>query len=611
MKSVRIVRGLGLAIPVLLPVLGHTADSQPVEIAPVVVTATRTAQTTDQALASVSVITRADLERRQSRNLGDALRDLPGAQLSNNGGEGKATSLFLRGTESDHVIVLIDGHKVGSATLGTAPFQDIPVDQIDRIEVVRGPRSALYGSEAIGGVVQIFTRKGDRTGKSLSATLGSFDTAMVNGSFTGGDKDRWFSISATGKQTDGYDSCIGDLGAGCFADQPDDDGYRNKSLSLRGGIRLTEDTEIGLQAMNSRSDSRFDGGFQDESDTITQVVGGSLDTSVTEDWTVSLKLSNTRDRSNNFLNGAFSTSFSTERENLGIQNDIVIGEVGLMTIGMDYLDERVSSTTAYTVSERANKGLFAQYQAEYSGHDLQLAVRTDDNEQFGGWETGNLGWGYSLANGMRLTASYGTAFKTPTFNELFFPGFGNPNLDPERSRSLELGVAGEHFDTRWSLNAYETNVKNQIAFDATFTPQNIAAARIRGVELNAARKLFDWDVAAGLTLMDPENRSDGANNGNLLNRRSQQSFSVDLDRSFGRYDVGATVKAVGKRYDDLANTNELASFVVLDLRAQTELDKHWQLQARIDNALDEEYETARRFRQPGRGFYVTIRYSDF
>lgn len=600
---------LGLASLVLLPTAPSQAEST--EIEPVVVTATRTARTVDQSLAAVSVITREDIERRQARNLGDVLRALPGMQMTNNGGEGQATSMFLRGTESDHVLVLIDGQRVGSSTLGTAPFQDLPLHHIDRIEVVRGPRSSLYGAEAIGGVIQIFTRKGDKGGKSFSGTIGSDDTGIISGTYALGDQDRWLTVGLSLKETDGFDACQADLTAGCFANEPDEDGYRNQSFSLRGGFRMGESTEFDLQVLQANGDTEFDGGFTNESDTRSQVVGGKVKTWLSDSWQMTLAAGRADDESDNFLNGAFASRFDTQRDNYSAQSDWYVGEDTLLTLGLDHEDVSVESSTAYTVSERANSGLFTQYQGRIGEHDIQLAMRADDNEQFGSHRTGSIAWGHSLDNGLRLNASFGTAYKTPTFNDLYFPLFGNPNLDPERSRSLEFGVNGSHFDTAWSVHVYETRIKDLIAFDPFFVPANIAKARIQGLELAASREIMGWTVSARADFMDPVNQSAGANQGKLLNRRPNQILNVDVDRGFGDWSVGASLNMVGRRFDDLPNNNELGGYSVLDLRVEKSLDKHWTLQGRVDNAFDERYETARRFNQPERGYYLTLRYSDF
>jgi len=580
---------------------------------PVIVTATRTALTADETLSSVTVITRKEIERQQAQSVQDLLRGIPGVDIANNGGPGKATWVFLRGTESDHVLVLIDGVKVGSATLGTTAFQDIPVEQIERIEIVRGPRSSLYGSEAIGGVIQIFTRKGGGALKPyFSIGGGRYQTYSSSAGVSGGGERGWFSLNASGLDTKGFNACYGKPspgGAGCFTTELDKDSYQNLSGSLRAGYRFDNGLELDVHALRAEGDSEFDGGFVNESESVQQVLGGTLRFSPLNIWHATLTAGRSQDESDNFKNGTFQSRFVTERDTLSLQNDIDIAVDHLLTIGVDYQDDSVDGTTAYAVTSRDNTGLFTQYQGQFGDHDLLLSMRRDNNEQFGNRNTGGAAWGYALSKGLRLSASYGTAFKAPTFNELYFPGFGNPDLRPEESDSFELGLAGRPAWGHWSLNAYETRVDDLIAFDSSiFAPANIDQARIRGLETVIGTRLGNWDLNTNLTLLDPKNRSGGANDGNMLPRRARQSLRFDADRDFNQYRIGATLLIAGKRYDDLANTRRLGGYATLDLRAEYALAKDWRLQARIENLLDKDYETAAFYNQPGRSLFLTLRY---
>ncbi len=579
----------------------------------VIVTATRTARTADETLAPVTVITREDVERLQLRSVQDALRNVSGLSIANNGGPGKTTSVFLRGTESDHVLVLIDGIKIGSATSGSAAFQDIPIDQIERIEVVRGPRSSLYGSEALGGVIQLFTRKGGgKLTPSFSVGGGSDKTLQGNIGISGGGEHGWFSANLSGFDTNSFNACSGrpfPSGGGCFTNEPDDDGYRNVSGALRAGYRFANGTELDVNWLRTEGDNEFDGSFVNESDFMQQVFGANARFSPLANWQISLRVGRSYDKSKNFKDGNFRTRFDTKRDILSLQNDILITADQLLTVGADYQDDQIDSNNNFAETDRANKAVFGQYQGEFNAHNWQLSVRYDDNEQFGGKTTGNVTWGYAFNNELRFTAAYGTAFKAPTFNELYFPGFGNPELEPETSQSWEIGLSGVMPVGRWAINAFWTEVDDLIAFDAaTFAPANVDSARIRGLEAEITTRLLEWDISANLTLLDPENRSDGANNGNTLPRRATESFNLRADRAFGRWRVGTTINAVGKRYDDLANNRELGAYTTVDLRGEYSVAKNWLLQAQIVNLFDKDYETAAFYNQPGRGFFFTVRY---
>lgn len=577
----------------------------------IVVTPTRTAQTADESLASVSVVTRAQIEQRQSHTVEDALRGLPGLDFSNNGGRGRATQVFMRGTESDHVLVLVDGVKIGSATLGTSPFEHLPIGQIERIEVVRGPRSSLYGSEALGGVIQIFTRKGGgKLAPSFSVTGGSHETGEATVGLSGGGANSWFNLSASGTDTQGTNACSGILNrAGCFVNEPDDDAYRSVSGSARAGMRFENGAEVDAHYLRAESESFFDGGFVNESENMQQVLGASASFAPHEIWRASLAGGRSWDYSDNFLNGVKRGHFDSKRDTLSLQNDFTIAPRHVLTAGGDFQKDQVSSSTAYPVTSRDNYGVFGQYQAGLGRHDATLSLRRDDNEQFGGKTTGNVAYGYDFTDALRATAAYGTAFKAPTFNELYFPFFGDPSLRPETARSSEVGLSGDHPLGTWGINLFETRLNNLIAFDAASRrATNVDDARIRGLELQAGALLAGWTTHVNLTLLDPENRSRGANRGNVLPRRAEESLRLDADREFGRFGIGASILAAGKRYDDLANAAELDRYVTVDLRSQYKVTEKWAIQGRAENLLDRDYETAAFFNQPGRSVFVTLAY---
>ena len=568
-----------------------------------VVTATRTAQSADATLASVSIITRQDIERLQAQSLPDVLRGVAGLTLSNSGGAGKATSVFLRGTNSDHVLVPVDGIKAGSATLGTASFQDIPVAQIERIEIVRGPRASLYGSEAIGGVIQIFTRKGGGAlTPSFSATAGSYGT--VNGAFglSGGGEQGWFNFKLNQQNTKGFNAKRNATGADL-----DKDGYHNSSLGLNGGYRFDNGVVADAQVLRANNKNMFDGN-PNQSEGVQQVLGGSLKFAPLQAWNMILRAGSGQDYSNNFLNGVFKSRFNTQRDSLSWQNDFALDADQLFTAGLDYQNDRVDSTTAYTRPTRDNRALFGQYQGNFGAHSLQASLRRDDNQQFGGHTTTGLGYGYALSDMTRLTASYGTAFKAPTFNSLYYPGFGNPALRPELSRSIEAGVAGYGTFGKWSVNAYQTKVENFVVYDATFTPVNIELARINGLEGQLQTQLADWDINGTLTLQDPRNQVATNHQGKLLNRRATEAMRIEVAHDLGAYRFASSLYAEGRRFDDIGNTQHLGGYGLLDVRAEYRVTADWLVQGRIDNLLDKQYETAQFYNQARRGLYFTLNY---
>jgi len=589
------------------------------EIDPIVVTASRVPETADQTLASVTVIEREEMDRRQSQTMADVLRGLPGVGITSNGGLGHTTNVYLRGTRPDHVLLLVDGVKLGSATSGFIPWQSIPLGQVERVEVVRGPRSSLYGSEAIGGVVQVFTRRGDGGPLTprFSTTAGSRNTVEGQFGLSGGGAtglgEGWFDAGVGFVRTQGFDVCDGPEGCGVI--EPDDDGYSNGNGSLRAGWRASDRFEVDVNFLRSVGDLEYDGSrfFGNEKRSLVQVLGGRVIAKPMEPWTVTLGAGRSWDDSRIFAGDSRINRLDTVRDLFSFQNDIAVAPEQVLTLGVDHQRDDLDATTDYAVTSRDNTGVFGQYLGWLGAHSLQFGLRHDDNEQFGGETTGDAAWGYEFANQLRLTASYGTAFKAPTFNDLYFPpspfGSGNPDLEPEQSQSAELGLSGPHAWGRWAVNVYQTEIDDLIEFDAaTLAPENIDKARIRGLELWSTANIAGWLVDANLTLLDPRNESNGPNDGNLLPRRAQQTFRFDADRRFGPIGIGGTLFLSGPAFDDDANRVRLDGYALVDLRAEYAFTDALRIQGRIENLFDEDYETAAHFNQPGRSLLVTLLY---
>jgi len=583
------------------------------ELDPIIVTANRLAESADESLTSVTVISQADIQRRQASNLEELLQGIQGLNMSNNGGEGKATSLFIRGTESDHILVLINGAKVGSASLGTTAFQHIPISQVDRIEIVRGPKSSLYGSEAIGGVIQIFTRKGgDKMKYFADVGVGSYQRISTSAGLSGGGDNGWFNVSVDRINTDGFDACRGKPspgGAGCFTDEPDSDGYTRLSSALRFGYRLNHQTDADFYLLHTTGDNQYDGSFVNESEFVQQLFGGKIAYSINNSLNMSLSYSQSIDESDNLKDSGFQSRFKTKRQSVSIQGDVYFLRNQSLSGGIDYLNDIVDGNISYEETERMNVGIFAQYQGEVFSNDYQLSFRADENEQFGTHTTGGIAVGRSLNRNLRLFSSIGTAYKSPTFNELYFPSYGNPKLDPEKSWSVETGFIGKINNGKWSINLFNTQIENLIVYDAaSSSPKNIEKTQIYGVELALTAHIRQWRFSTNITIIDPINKSNAAKEDRTLPRRAKQSLQFDVDYEKQKYQFGSSVQVMGKRYDDLANTRELDAYATIDLRAKLNISKDWQIQTRMNNLFNKEYETASYFNQIGRSYLVSLRF---
>lgn len=600
-----------LAVPVIA-VAGDEAET----LDGVVVTANRTPVAVRDVLAAVEIINREQIEHSQARSLPDLLRGRAGISIGNQGGLGKLTTLFMRGSESDHVLVLVDGVRMGSATSGLVSFQDIPVELIERIEIVRGPRSSLYGSEAIGGVIQIFTRRdtGAMTPR-FSIGAGSNDTYESSAGIGGRIGRGWFGADYSRQQTRGINACRGyfnswmDAG-GCFTNEPDRDGYKRDSVSLRGGIDITDVLEFDTHALRAQAENHYDGSYVNRSRIVQQVVGGNLAWTPSQTATLRLSAGRNRDLSDNFHDATANGYFATNRDTATLQGDFGVAAGQRVSAGFEWQRDTVDSDTRYVLANRDDRALFAQYQGDFGALDVQASARRDDNGQFGEHSTGNVALGFDIDPAWRLTLGTGTAFKAPTFNELYYPfGFGNPDLAPERSRTVEAGIAWKDDDAGIRLDVYQTQVDDLIAYSSTtFRPENIQRARLRGAELTGNATFGGWAANASLSWVDAKNRTNPTL-ARFLPRRARESARLDLDRTFGAFGFGITATGEGERYDDLANSRRLGAFATVDLRAEYVINPGWRVQARVANLFDRAYETVEYYTQPGRTLFVTLRWS--
>jgi len=593
----------------------ESADRSAAALEEVIVTASRRAEPLEKALASVSVVDRTAIEGRQYASFERLLSDLPGISITNNGGLGKASSIFIRGTESDHSLILVNGLRWGSTTLGTSSLQDLPLELIERVEVVRGPRSALYGADALGGVIHIFTRRPDAEEglqREASAGVGSNASQRVALNL-GATLDRGFwQLGGSWTDSDGTNACRG-FGApqfvGCFTDEPDADGYRNTSLTARAGAEVGTRGLLEISGSLSEGRVEFDGSFQNIAEFRHSTLGGSYTHEIKDKTRVAVQFGRTSDDSDNFSGSTFVSRFDTARDSASLQADLTLRPALTLTLGTDYLRDTVASTTAYTETARRNIAAFTALQGALGSHSLQAGLRYDDNERYGSETTGSLGWGWDLSPQWRLVATAGEGFKAPSFNELYFPGFSNSALRPERSTSLETSLRWKAPNATAAISVYRNSIDDLIGFDASFQPANIDKTRIEGIELTARTSIGPWQLDGSAEWLSPINRSAGINQGKVLTRRARNIVRADVERRWQLGSIGVRTQYQGDRFDNLANTRALDSYLTVDLRAEWRISEALRLQARLDNLSDETYESASFYPQPGREWHVGIRYA--
>jgi len=581
------------------------------ELPAVVVTASRTPSRVDATLAETTVLDRADIERATGRTLPELLAQQPGVQFASNGGLGKTSSVFLRGLESRHTLLLIDGVRYGSATTGTPNWDNIPLDDIERIEIVRGPLSGLYGSDAVGGVIQIFTRRG-ADGLRGNATLGAgsnrYGQAAAGLRFGQGAFDGAVQINHT--RNDGFSATNSRVQFGNFND--DADGFKQNSGSVQLGWKFGGGWRADARALESRGESQYDDGpgADSRSKQVTSLQSLAVGGPVLGDWRTTLRLSRASDDFNTLSSASpFASlgSIETVQRQLSWENTIAT-RLGTALLLAERIEQEVSRPGApFDISDRSIDAVGLGLDGAAGAHHWQASLRRDRNSQFGSQTTGALGYGLDFTPQLRGAVSYGTSFVAPSFNQLYFPGFGNPALLPEEGRHREISL-------RWAQGGQQLRAAYFLhSIDGYVTPgpnPSNTDARISGFTLAYEAQVERWRLAASADLIDPRNDSRSSPNyGRQLPRRAQESFKASADLDLGAWEVGAVIVASGSRYDNLANTLVVGGYGTLDLRADWKLARAWSLGLRLNNVGDKAYETAYGYNQPGREAYLTLRYS--
>ena len=607
LSRIAIAAGMGAAV------CNAIAAERPLTAgAPVVVTATRVPQNVSDATRNVTVITAEDIAAGGYQSLTELLQAKASVEVVRHGGRGQEPSaVFIRGAEARHTLVLIDGLRIGSATAGGTAFEQIPLSQIDRIEIVPGPLSGAYGSDAIGGVIQIFT-KGGGAGASARAGIGTLGTREASAGYGRRVNGMEFFIGAGVVESREFDATKPSIPFGQH--NPDTDRTRNRNFSGRLAQHFGGDRhEVGVTAFHSEGKTHFDASaFTD--DVNRQALSAYSVYSrnrLTDSWTSMLRLGTTRDDLDTV--GLFPSFFRTDQHQLTWQNDLITG-IGTFIGGLEYLDQRVESNNAFSETERTLKSAFAGYQGTFGNHALQLNVRHDDDSQFGGQSTGSVGYGYRFTRGFRVRANAGTAFKAPTFNDLYFPDFppfffSNPNLRPERSRSREIGVDFDHGDHHLSATLFDNRITDLITVftdPATFvsTTANLNKVRIEGAEFSYRALLREWQIQARLTLQDPRDEDTGAQ----LRRRAREFGAISAGRNFGPWRAAAEIVASGARYDSTVETpgSRMHGYALVNLVGGYSWSKEWSVNARWNNVFDRDYELAQFYNVPQSNLFVWL-----
>jgi vitamin B12 transporter len=596
----------GLAIAT--PTCAQPADRA--QLPPVFVTAARMPQSFDQLVADVTVVDAEEIARSGAQSLTELLQRHAGLEVIMNGGPASTSGVFIRGANRNQTLLLIDVMRVSSASVGAPSLEAVPLDQIERIEILRGPASSLYGADAIGGVIQVFTRKPDDAFRlGANAGYGTYDTRTGAARIGGAIGALRFSLGAGGRRSDGFNATTEDA---TFFYNPDRDGYRSDDASAAATLTLAPGQELSFNALRNRLDAQIDTDptFDDRTRTTLQTWQLQSRNRIGERWTSRLSMGEGTDESISI--GGFGTAaFTTRQRQYAWQNDITV-PLGSVILAVERREESVEQDAGFAVTERNTNSVTGVWQMQHEGHALQANLRHDRSDQFGGETTGAIAWGWRLAPEWRITASYGTAFKPPSFNDLYFPGFSNAELRPERARNVEAGLywSRRHGDRNVELRAvaWHNRVRDLIVFqcDADFNclPQNVADATLEGVTLGAAGTFGSTTLRASVDLQSPKDDATG----HLLPRRARQHGALSLLHQLGPVQVGVEIVASAHRFDDAENLRRLAGYTLVNATAEWNLPRGVTLFARADNVFDRDYTLANGFATPGAQVFAGVRW---
>lgn len=571
-------------------------------MAETVVTATRTPQPLSDLVADVTVIDRETIETSGATGLADVLARVPGIEISRNGGPGTTTSVFLRGAESRFTAVYIDGVRIDSQSTGGAAWESIPLAQIDRIEVLRGPAGAVYGSDAMGGVVQIFTKRGEQgVAPYVGVGIGNHRTTKVEAGVSGASGTIDYAFGIAREESKGFNART------TATANPDRDGYDSTSANARVGLQLNAAHRLEATLLTNDMDSGYDTSPTADDRNLRKLHALSLNWQA--QWSTAYKtrvqITDSRDQYE-----TRPSPYLTETRLRGylFQNEWRQGP-HLLTAALERREDRLEN--APIDRKRSQDALALGYGYTAGAHTLQANVRHDSDSEFGGKGTGSLAYGFSFAPQWRATASVGTAFRAPTLYHRFSE-YGTGRLNPESSRNAELGLRWAQGSSSFSVTAYRNRVEDLIVFGAAGPcPSslgcyaNVARAEYKGVTFAGSYRLGSVQLRGSLDLQNPRDLATGK----MLARRAKRHGTLGADTQLAGWTVGAEVQASGRRFDNAANTLNLGGYALVNLYASTRIARDFTLVARLDNAADKQYELARTYATPGRVAYLGVKWA--
>lgn len=615
-----LLRGLARALACNLVVAGAALAQSTI-----VVSGSRVPLVADRVAADVVVIDAERIAASSADSLEDLLRREAGLQLARSGGPGASASVLIRGANGGHTLVLVDGVRIGAASAGLTEFEGLSLAHIERVEVLRGPASSLYGADAVGGVVQIFTRRSD-VGWQAQGTLGGGGSGARNaaGSVSWGDGAFDAALTLADERLRGVSALRpGDL-FGNF--NPDADGFARQSASARLGMQLSPLQRLQAQASKSHVNSRYDGSeflpptyAQNSAGDFRNVLSlwsGSVEHQArwSPDWRSELRLA--RQSSDSSAGAAAPDRFRTDREQRNAQLSWTPNAQQQLTLALDHLQEQVRSTSYLAPAQRSNRGVALAWAGSFDAWSVQADGRRDENSQFGGVTTGRVGASLKLAPGWRVRAVAGSSFRAVSFNDLYYPGYGVATLKPESGRSVELGVdwRGTQLpNSTFNATLYRNDVSELVAYepDRRLCPadpsynfgcaRNIGRARLQGATLQGVWRSGPWTARGTLDFLDAKDRDSGAR----LTRRAAHQERYALEWAQGAVALGAEVLSIGARPE---GGKTLAAATLVDLSARYKPAQRWTLQLQLRNATNRDHEPARDYQSLPRQWWLALRW---
>jgi vitamin B12 transporter len=596
-------------IAVSLMFVSHAVVAQePVQsVDPIIVTANRIPQKLSSVLSDVQIINAEEIARSSNGSLTSLLQSRAGIEISSTGGAGQPSGIFMRGTNSNHVVILLDGVRINSATSGTTALEHIPLNQIERIEILSGAASSVYGADAMGGVIHIMTNRSHYAGDNLHLSVIAGSEKISNYSMSYSDKVEATQFQfGVGFANSDNRSATNERVA--FGFNPDRDPYQNKNFRLGVSHQISRDHLLGVTYVRSNGVTHFDGDAN--SDDINRQTLDTLKLEsynrFTAGWDSLIRLASSRDKID--TTGAFNSRFATTQNQLQWENRIKL-DVGTITAGADITRQQVDSDTLFSQTRRDISGVYVGLIQQRDVHQWQLNARHDQLSGYGGYNVASAAYGYKFQEGWRGIFNAGSAFKAPSFNDLYYPdafGYkGNPNLKPERSRNVEAALEYRRGNSTARLGHYRNRLSDLIVINSDFsTVENLAQASISGTSLRASHSQNGLQLRGEMSF---QNATDDVT-GNWLQRRARRFGSIGANYQSGDVQYGGDVIASGARYDSSINApgNRMGGYALLNLFARMKVSDSLNLQARIDNANDKNYELAQGYNTPGRRFFAGL-----